>query len=89
MSKQQSVERLTPEYHGINWQSIDLPTEVQRWVPRGNFQLETELQSVSRLATTQNETQNWKWPKRDVCVITDLHADAGCDDQLPGCFWLC
>ena len=76
MSEFLDIDSLKPEYRGLEWQNIELPTEVKTWIPRGNLQLQADLQTVSRFDVSGKQHCQWRWPKRDICVFTDLHADA-------------
>lgn len=76
MSTAKTLTSLKHQYHGLEWQNIALPTEFQRWIPRGNFLRESGVEPVARLQMPQTQHGDWQWPQRDICVLTDLHADA-------------
>ena len=67
-----------PRYHGSQWLRANLPTEVENWL-NGNHHLLRHRQGGSAKAraklqqTLANHT--WQWPRRDICFISDLHAD--------------
>ncbi|MDQ6964703.1 MAG: metallophosphoesterase family protein [Mariprofundales bacterium] len=68
-----------PKYHGAEWLQSRLPTTVEPWLD-GNKHLLRHRQGGSaktrhRLKQLLKE-HRWQWPQRDICFISDLHADA-------------
>jgi len=71
------LEALLPTYKGLEWQDLELPRQVCPW----------PVQIASDLALDHLEERdqirehspvcedNWQWPKNDIVVFTDLHAD--------------
>lgn len=78
MSKQHA-DRIIPHYRGEKWTGTSLPRESQRW-------LTGKRRSVSKdsyhSAAYKKEIvkvigeKPWKWPKRPVYFISDIHGDA-------------
>jgi len=68
-----------PHYHGEAWLRATLPTTVEPWLD-GNKHLLRHRQGGS--AKTRDKIKQllndhaWQWPQRDICFISDLHADA-------------
>lgn len=68
-----------PHYHGEKWLRATLPTEIEPWLD-GNKHLLRHRQGGSaktRIKLKQLLANHaWQWPQRDICFISDLHADA-------------
>lgn len=70
---------LVPEYRGLEWQEINLPTAVEAWAPQHKLALEypvTEDPEERQSVEHYFKEPNWRWPKKEIAVFTDLHADA-------------
>lgn len=66
------LEALVPDYQGLEWQELNLPKQACPW----------QAQLASDVATQSDDSEhhvihedNWRWPKKDIVVFTDLHAD--------------
>lgn len=70
---------LVPDYQGLEWQEIDLPTTVEAWAPQHKLKLEYPLTDASDRDNSGEhyfKEPDWRWPNKEIAVFTDLHADA-------------
>ena len=68
-----------PRYKGVDWIDAQLPTEGQLWLLGKHHSLKKDN---SHRAASHKELRRaigqatWKWPKRTLYFISDMHADA-------------
>ena len=71
--------RLLPDYRGLDWLDVTLPSESEDWI-EGNrhcIRQRNKSQAQTRQSIQQLVGQyQWRWPKRPIVFISDLHADA-------------
>jgi hypothetical protein len=80
MSKNKAITdgKRLPRYRGGQWIEPDLPDEAQDWLLG---KADSVGKDVSHRKTLKQEMRKavgagrWKWPKRPICFVTDLHAD--------------
>ena len=71
--------KLVPKYHGVEHTGIQLPTNAQQWVLGKKRSLQSRRtnhqQTVQQLQQLMHAYE-WRWPRRTVYFLSDLHADA-------------
>lgn len=67
-----------PRYRGQEWVKAELPTSVRPWAEGKRKSLRQRRaghrENCERLGKLIGQ-HDWHWPSRDVCFITDMHAD--------------
>ena len=65
-------------YHGSKWLQTELPTQCQPWESGGKHSIRKDRYHRAGMAKELSKvTQRdpWKWPKRPLYFVSDLHAD--------------
>ncbi|MCW8963651.1 MAG: metallophosphoesterase [Gammaproteobacteria bacterium] len=78
MGKKNQKDML-PHYRGEKWTGIKLPTESQHWLMgRGRSVKKDSYHSAAYYKEFGKAIgkQRWKWPKRSIYFISDIHGDA-------------
>lgn len=68
------IQAMVPDYKGLEWQGqgLELPTQISHWQTQEALDLE---QHEIYAYKARQASHAWRWPKRDIAVFTDLHAD--------------
>lgn len=77
MSKRKNNSDI-PRYRGRKWIEPSLPTEAQPWLAGKSKSVgkdRTDHMAFGKALGRSLEAGPWKWPKRPLCFISDLHAD--------------
>ncbi len=67
-----------PRYQGTRWIKAELPQEAQVWSLGKHKSISKERQQRGRVAEELHrviEANAWRWPKRTLYFVSDLHAD--------------
>lgn len=71
------LDALVPTYKGLEWQGLELPKQVCPWPAQ--LASELVLEHLDEHEQIHDHSliceDNWQWPKKDIVVFTDLHAD--------------
>lgn len=73
------VDRIFPRYRGQEWVDARLPEETEAWVDGRWKSLRRRSSGHKRTCERLHNLvagQAWRWPRRPVYFITDIHADA-------------
>lgn len=65
-------------YHGEKWLQTELPTQSQPWESGGKHSIRKDRYHRAGMAKELSKVTHrnpWKWPKRPLYFISDLHAD--------------
>jgi UDP-2,3-diacylglucosamine pyrophosphatase LpxH len=76
--QQKSLSRYRPEYKGTQWIGIDLPRKCQPWIlePKASIRKDSyHPNSPGKELRKVLSEKPWKWPKRNLYFISDIHAD--------------
>ena len=68
-----------PRYKGLSWVNASLPEQGQVWMPGKQFAVKKDAHYSDTCRREMREAiglEPWKWPKRTVYFISDMHADA-------------
>jgi hypothetical protein len=72
--KPDDYRNILPRYKGTAWIEAKLPQEPQPWLPGkrpNHIHQAKRLENLSRIYSEQS----WRWPKRTLFFLSDLHAD--------------
>ena len=78
MGKKQE-DTIFPRYHGEKWTGTRLPTVSQRWLMGKKRSIRKDRYHSTAYRRELKKVigkEPWKWPKRSLYFITDLHGDA-------------
>ena len=67
-----------PRYRGLKWIGPELPTEYSLWVPGTRELIDNEAHETAEIFDDLTEMftgRKWRWPKRELYFISDIHAD--------------
>lgn len=69
-----NIQEMVPNYKGLEWQGLglDLPTQISLWQTQ-DASVHEQHETISY--TRQARHHDWHWPKHDIAIFTDLHAD--------------
>ena len=73
------IKKLIPHYKGAEWIQPRLPDRTQHWVEGKGKSLRQRNSGYKKARTRLGAMvaeHKWRWPKRPVYFITDIHADA-------------
>ena len=68
-----------PRYKGASWVEADLPGQGQVWMPGKQLSVKKDAYHSAAYAQEMHKAiggEPWKWPKRTLYFISDMHADA-------------
>ena len=68
-----------PRYKGASWVEADLPGQGQVWMPGKQLSVKKDAYHSASYAQEMHKAiggEPWKWPKRTLYFISDMHADA-------------
>lgn len=67
-----------PGYHGVEWIEPKLPHEIQSWVKGNGHSVGKDRSNHAAFNKELKKSLahgKWRWPKKPLCFISDLHAD--------------
>lgn len=76
---QTAYQKILPHYRGQKWLHSQLPDEATCWLDskrHGIRKRKTAYHKTKIAVTELVSQQKWKWPKRPIIFISDMHADA-------------
>lgn len=76
---QSRLDKIIPEYKGVEWLQATLPSRLQPWTEGKGRSLRQRKSGHREACENLGQiisSHRWRWPKRPVYFITDIHADA-------------
>ncbi|MDQ6996947.1 MAG: metallophosphoesterase family protein [Mariprofundus sp.] len=75
----QLADHLLPNYRGLEWVGASLPCKFQNWLDGNKHCIRQNRKNRQQTRQSIDQLMQqypWRWPKRPIVFISDLHADA-------------
>jgi hypothetical protein len=75
----QTSHKYLPKYRGTSWIEASLPEQAQVWMLGKQLSVKKDRYHSAAYADEMRKAigqESWKWPKRTLYFISDMHADA-------------